>query len=291
MNRAEALKTLQMQHSTQLVEALEVMASVGTLGDLQKLMPFLKHKHSAVIAMAVNATAGIIKENLISRFHDLHPQVRQKLCTLMEQVHPTVIKEIAKDIYGEDEQRRLRAVQILGLMKKNPSVRDILAKLIQDRDQKVRATAINLLGKLIGPNDQQVLLSLLNDPDKRVRANTVEALESLGNKRLVPILLRFRKDQNNRIRGNVIKALYTLGYTEIIPDLLEMLESDNNFMKATALWVVSQICTGTEEVIDLAAHNLLSENTMVRENATKALCALDTPRARGYLHYLSLQQG
>ncbi len=288
MNRTQALKAVEHVSIHQQIGGLQALATIGTLGDLQKIMPFLKHKSSAVAREAVQATAGIIKENLITRFHDLEPQVRQKLGLLMEQVHPKVINEIAKDAYSDDEQRRVRAVQVLGLLKKNPGVRDILAKLIQDRDQKIRATAINLLGKIIGPNDQQILLSLLNDPDKRVRANTVEALESLGNKRLVPVLLRFRKDPNNRIRGNVIKALFTLGYTEVIPDLLEMLESDNNFMKATALWVVSQICTGTGEIIDLAANNLLSDNRMVRENAQKALEALDTPRAKGYLNYLIL---
>ena len=78
---------------------------------------------------------------------------------------------------------------------------------MQDRDVKVRATAINLFGKVIGPNDHQIILSLLGDEDKRVKANTIEALESLGNKRMVPVLLRLRRDPNNRIRGNVLKAL------------------------------------------------------------------------------------
>ncbi|MFP4416494.1 MAG: HEAT repeat domain-containing protein [Chitinispirillaceae bacterium] len=290
MNRDEALKAIEHPSAKYIAAGLHSLAEVGTLADLQKVMSFLKHQSSVVCNEAVLTTANIIKENLISRFHDLQPQVRQKLGALMEQVHPTVINEIAKDIYGEDEQRRLRSVQVLGLLRKNPTVRDILARLIQYRDQKVRATAINLLGKLIGPHDHQILLSLLNDPDKRVRANTVEALESLGNRRLVPVLLRFRKDPNNRIRGNVIKALHTLGYTDIIPDLMEMLESDSNFMKASALWVISQICTGTEEIIDLAARNLLSDNLMVRQNAHNALSALDTPRAHGFLHYLSLRE-
>ena len=55
--------------------------------------------------------------------------------------------------------------------------------------RKDQATAVNLLGKFVGPNDHDLIMSLLNDKDKRVRANTVEALERLGNKRLVPILL------------------------------------------------------------------------------------------------------
>ena len=77
-------------------------------------------------------------------------------------------------------------MQILGLLKKNPKILDILANSYRHRRKNTPATAVNLLGKVVGPNDHDLIMSLLNDKDKRVRANTVEALERLGNKRLVP---------------------------------------------------------------------------------------------------------
>jgi len=157
---------------------------------------------------------------------------------------------------------------------------------VQDRDVKIRATAINLMGKFVDPRDHDVILSLVNDPDKRVRANTIEALEGLGNKRVVPILLRLRKDPNNRIRGNVLKALYNLGFTEISEDLMEMLKSHDNFMRASSLWVVSQIKLVTREIEDQAGYFLLSDDEMVFRNAEKALTALNTPRSQGYIRYL-----
>jgi hypothetical protein len=173
------------------------------------------------------------------------------------------------------------------LLKKNPTIRDILAKLVQDRDEKIRATAVNLLGTLVGPNDHDMILSLLNDKDKRVRANTVEALERLGNKRLVPILLRFRKDPVNRIRGNVIKALYNLGFTGIEDDLSEMLDNTDPLMKASALWVISQIKISHPKLEDRAGFHFLSDNEMVFTNAKKALLAVNSPRTKGYVKYLS----
>ena len=54
-------------------------------------------------------------------------------------------------------------------------------------------------------------------------------------------MLRFRKDPNNRIRGNVIKALFSLGFVDDEDDLLEMINDSSVFMKASALWVISQI--------------------------------------------------
>ena len=202
-------------------------------------------------------------------------------------VSPEIIKDISKDIYSKDENRRLRALQTLGLLKKNPQIRTLLAKLVTDRDVKIRATAVNLLGKIIGPNDQDIILSLLKDKDKRVRANTVEALESLGNKRMVPILQRFRKDPSNRIRGNVLKALYSLGTTDIDPELMKMLESDDNFMKASALWVISQVKISSQKIEDTAGYYMLTDNEMVLNNAKNALSAINTPRSSGYIKYLA----
>ena len=216
--------------------------------------------------------------------------MRQKLGTMMAVLYPTIVDELSKDLYSEHDDRRLRTVQIMGLLKKNPRVRDIMVNLIKDRDVKIRATAVNLLGKIIGAEDTELILSLLSDPDKRVRANTVEALESLGDKRLVPMLLRFKKDPSNRIRGNVLKALFSLGYQGIEDDLLAMIKSSDIFMQASALWVITNVKIRSEELQDAAGFCLLSENEMVVTNARKALMALATPRAKGYLRYLAPQE-
>lgn len=287
MNIEFARKNLQSNNPDNVIAGLKSLGSNGTLQDLQVMMSMVKSPNDLIKKAASDATCQLIRENLIVHFSVLENSIKEKLCIILQSLDPSVVDEISKDLFNENEERRLRAVQILGLLRKNPRIKDILAKLIQDRDVKVRATAVNLLGKTIGPNDHDVILSLLTDSDKRVRANTIEALESLGNKRVVPILLRFRRDFNNRIRGNVLKALYKLGFTEIESDLLEMIECADNFMIASALWVVSQIKFKTKKIEDAAGYCLLSSNEMVLTNATKALSALDSPRSKGYLKYLN----
>ena len=269
-----------------LAKSLELLGSGGKLIDLQPMLVFAKHVDPKVCKTAVVACSILIRNNLITHFHELAPQVRQKLGTVMETLAPQVIDEIAKDLYCNDDPRRVRAVQILGLLKKNPKILELLGKLVQDRDEKVRATAVNLLGKFVGPNDHDLIMSLLNDKDKRVRANTVEALERLGNKRLVPILLRFRKDPINRIRGNVLKALFNLGYKDIEEDVLGMLNNPDNFMKASGLWVIAQLKLQVPKFENLSGFYLLSDNEMVYINSKKALIAINTPRAKGFLAHL-----
>ncbi|MBD3390706.1 MAG: hypothetical protein GF418_01650 [Chitinivibrionales bacterium] len=281
-----ARKDVTAKQPEQVIPALRLLSNEGALTDLQAVLGLLKLGNPTIQKTAIETATTLIRRNLIEHFNELAPQVREKLSQIMESLHPRIIEEISKDIYGDDDQRRLRAVQILGLLKKNPKVRDILAELVKERDEKIRATAIKLLGNLVGPHEQQVVLSLLNDPDKRVRANTVEAIEGLASKRLLPILLRFRKDPNNRIRGNVLKALYKMGHKDIGEDLRQMLASDDDFMKASGLWVVSQTGLHTPQIEELAGKNMVADSEMVASNAAKALKTLNTPRAQGFLRYL-----
>jgi HEAT repeat protein len=286
MNLDNARKNLASTNPDTLAKSLYLIGKFGKLPDLTTVLTFAKHAAPQVRTASVTAASELIRGNLIAHFHELEPQVRQKLGTIMETLDPPVIDDIVKDLYCDDNDRRVRAIQILGLLKKNPKIRELLASLVQDRNEKIRATAVNLLGRIVGPEDQEIVLSLLNDKDKRVRANTVEALEAVGNKKIVPILIRFRKDPNNRIRGNVLKALFILGFTDIEEDILGMLQNADNFMRASGLWVVSKIKIVSPKIEDLAGFYLISDNQMVYNNACSALKSLDTPRSRGYLRYL-----
>jgi HEAT repeat protein len=285
MNLDNAKKNLSSQNPDTVIKSLYLLGKFGRLPELQTVLNFAKNTNTQIRNAAVTAASELIRGNLIAHFHELEPQIRQKLGTIMETLDPPVIDDIVKDLYCDDNDRRIRAIQILGLLKKNPKIRELLANLVQDRNEKIRATAVNLLGRIIGPENQELVLSLLNDKDKRVRANTVEALEAVGNKKIVPILIRFRKDPNNRIRGNVLKALYTLGFTEIQEDLCGMLQSTDNFMRASGLWVISKIKIASQKLEDLAGFYILSDNEMVYNNARNALKTLDTPRSKGYLRY------
>lgn len=286
MNLDNVRKSLDSQEPAIVAKGLQLIGRFGKLADLSAVLNFTKSNINILKMAAVSAASELIRSNLITHFDKMEPAMRQKLGTIMETLAPPVIDDIQKDLFCDDDLRRVRAIQILGLLKKNPRIREILANLVQDRNEKIRATAVNLLGKIVGPEDQELVLSLLNDKDKRVRANTVEALESVGNKKIVPLLLRFRKDPNNRIRGNVLKALFNLGFTDIEKDLLEMLENPDDFLRASGLWVISKIGIHSVTLEDQSGYHLLSDNEMVLINAKNALKSLGTPRALGYLRHL-----
>jgi HEAT repeat protein len=293
MTKEEALHEIRKPSGVlkNTVHAMRLMNKAGTVADIAVLMPIASSGSTdpVIKKLAVEAICSIIKESLLTKFNELTTEMRQKLATILQTLDPKVITEISKDLMSTDNERRLSALQMLGILRRHPRVKDLLAKLLQDRDPKIKATAVILLGKMMGPNDQQLVMTLLSDEDKRVRANTVEALESLGNPRLAPALYKYRKDPSNRIRGNVLKALYNLGQTDIEEDLLEMLNSKEVLHKASALWVVTQVkYNKSAKVTDAAGACLLCDDKMVHKNATQALnvLAATMPRATGYVKYL-----
>jgi hypothetical protein len=286
MNIETARKNLASKQPDEVIGALDFIKESGVLADLPAVMAQIKNMNPQIREQAILAASNLIREKLIEHFRELEPAIRKKLGALLDSLDPMVVDEISKDIISTDAERRIKAVQILGLLKKHPRIRNLLARLIKDRDQKIRATAVNLLGKFTSANDLHIILSLLSDSDKRVRANTIEALESLGNQRVIPFLLRYRKDPNNRIRGNTLKALFNLGQKDIDGNIVEMLESNDPFMMASALWVITQVPVFNRTIEDCAGRCLLIENKMVSDNARKALTAIKTPRALGYLKYL-----
>ena len=290
MTHDEALLEIKSPKSVEnTIMAMSCIAKVGTVADVSTIMPVASSNatNPAIRKLAVEAICSIIKESLLTKFNELTAEMRHKLATILQTLDPKIINELSKDLFSNDNERRLSALQMLGILRRHPRVKDLLAKLLQDRDSKIKATAVILLGKMMGPNDQEMVMTLLNDEDKRVRANTVEALESLGNPRLAPALLKYRKEPNNRIRGNVLKALYNLGHTDIEEDLLEMLNSKEPLQRASALWVVSQVkYTKSPKIIDASGACLLTDNRIVHKNAVAALNSIATPRSLGYLKYL-----
>jgi HEAT repeat protein len=290
MTRDEALLEIKNFHSVEnVIFAMRIIAKVGTVADIFTLMPIATNSSAnpSIKKLTTDAICSIIKESLLTRFNELTPDMRQKLAKILQTLDPKIINELNKDLFSKDNERRLSALQMLGILRRHPRVKEILANLLQDKDTKIRATAITLLGKMMGPNDQHMVLMLLGDDDKRVRANTVEALESMGNPLMVPILSQYRKDPNNRIRGNVLKAIYNLGHADIEEDLLDMLTSADPLQKASALWVITQTkYNDSGKVINAAGSCLLCDNKMVYRNAEAALNAVGTPRCKGYINYL-----
>ncbi|MDR3011976.1 MAG: HEAT repeat domain-containing protein [Chitinispirillales bacterium] len=290
MTRISALKEIQeMKDMRNVMLAFNVISKVGTIADVSTLIPITTNAatNPSVKKMAIGAICSIIKENLLARFNEIPHDTRQKLVLILQTYDPNILNSLYKDLMSDDDNCKMPALQLLGILKHHPKMKDLLIKLLSDKSPKIKATAMSLLSNMVDQNDQQSVVTLLSDADKRVRANTVEVLEAIGNPRLAPVLFKYRKDSNNRVRGNVLKALYNLGTTNIEEDLLEMLNTKDAPLIATALWVIQQTrFRRNPKVLDATGACLTFNDEMVHKRAVAALEAMKTPKSLGYLKHL-----
>ena len=118
MNLENARKNLVSDNPESVIAGLKILAETGKLTDLQPIMALVNHPNQRVKKAAADATASLIRENLITHFHELGAPMREKLGTLMQSMDPAIIDGISEDLYCDEEPRRLRAVQVLGLLRK-----------------------------------------------------------------------------------------------------------------------------------------------------------------------------
>ncbi len=287
----QLVKTLLRSREVQnVIRGIELLRAEGSLADLSALMELMKSELAQVRQKAVETAADLILRNLIQYFGQIQASVRESLAKLLERLDPAVINRISESLYADEEEKRLRAVQVLGLLGKSAKVTQVVSEMVKDKDRKVRATAVHLLGKHSVGKDMSLAVALLNDPDARVRANTVEALEEIGNPAAVGLLLRFRKDSCNRLRGNALKALWNLGHRNVLDELKEMMASEDYLMRATGAWVIGEIGKDNKDMIDLVASRSQDENKLVRENVIKAQLKIGGSLAEKYLQLLCEQE-
>jgi len=266
--------------------AIDECLEKKTLASLKILIPLLNTHDSEVHGLALQAAIEILKVNLMNSYEKMDASIRKGLIHLLNKVSPSITQTLKDEVYSADVPRRVRAIQILGLVQSTGEMEGFLKDLLSDSDETIRAATIASMAEYIGTNQLEVLLSLLNDPNERVRANTVEALGKSGNENLIGILLRHKNEKNNRIRANVLKALWHLGYSEIEKHITEMLNHDEKNMHLSAIWLIGEIARENSKFIPLILNIENKDDAETRARITETLLKLDSELAASYLEKL-----
>ncbi|MFH0921393.1 MAG: HEAT repeat domain-containing protein [Fibrobacterota bacterium] len=287
MDEKNLLIVIQSNDEKAILDALRSVEEGGGISLIKTVIALLKHPNKLVARQAVISAAGLIKRQLVDSWGDIEKNVKDGLASLLMKLNPAVIDHIAKDLYSEKEENRLRTLQVLGLLGQDDKIKQAVSEMLTDPDERLRATAISILKNMMNARDANLIYRVLHDSDPRVRANGVEALETMGLKAMVPSLASLRKDPNNRVRGNVLKALFNLGYKKIDPDLKDMLEHSNRLMRATAGWVLGEVGQSGEPVfIYLIGEYGLDRDLLVRQNMIKSLIKINNDMSLKICKYL-----
>ncbi len=133
--------------------------------------------------------------------------------------------------------------------------------LVDEQWYKVR-NSIYVLGNIPDKESVQILSKLSQDPDIRVRLEIVKALEKIGRPESVGALLTLLKDQEDEVRGSVIASLTALGDKSCLQPLMEHFRHKHKDRMIT-LTAIGKI--GAEESIEFLLKILWDRNEKIKD--------------------------
>jgi len=153
-------------------------------------------------------------------------------------------------LLGDDDPRiRALAVQALGRIG-DPSAADRITELFEDEDPRVRERAVFALGLLgVGGAVVEPPLALLSDPDPSVRGAVAEALGMIGDEKTADRLLTLLTDPEPEV---VARACYSVprfsqpGFA--VDRLIEAGSSDQPAALFACTWALSDLAAQSERL-------------------------------------------
>ncbi len=171
-------------------------------------------------------------------------------------------RELARRVATGRRDDRVRAIQLLGELRDEASVRALVAALA---DPSVRADAARALGEIGDPASAPALAACLDDPSARSAA--IEALGRVADASTVPLLARLSRDPS--LRRDILRILGETGAPEALPHLVRALGS-----RDTAAVAAEGLALLGESAIPSLIRALSAGNTAGR--AREALVAISS---------------
>ena len=129
-----------------------------------------------------------------------------------------------------DQQYELRRTALMALvhMPDSPRVRRWLARLLKDRDPKVRAEATRALGMRGDTHNLVLLRPAFNDTHPEVRWEAVRAVGAMHARAAETAVLQALHDPHPRVVAEAARACAALRETQAIPRLEMLLHSTHD---------------------------------------------------------------
>ncbi len=113
---------------------------------------------------------------------------------------------------------------------------DSLSTFLKSPEPRIRARAVEALGKLQDNSCLQTLVDMLKDPDENVRLETVFALGQIGISDLAEaaLITKLNSIEENEVNIRIIEALGKIGTERTFPILIRLFKSENANLRAEA---------------------------------------------------------
>jgi hypothetical protein len=202
--------------------------------------------------------------NLFKRFLEIDPSFDVKLAERLPNRRETNISEAL------DGPHATRALDILDQTSRGRRLLPIVGHLPTYRDIRISAKATLFVGRrVLNPSWTR---RQLDQRDQRVRANAVESLWGLNSPAAMHVLEDCAEDVNNRVSGNSLLGLHILGRSEVERRVLELAADGKHEFRSTAAWIMGRM--GSKECFDRLTALVRDDHPQVRSTALRSLIEL-----------------
>ncbi len=194
--------------------------------------------------------------------------------SLHEEAEPMIVftgeqslESLIKDLHDEDPNVREYALGSLAELEDARSIDLITEVLLNDEDEYVRMSAVDLLG-YIGSEAAGSLREALQDENVEVRESAVEALG------VIRALEGALSDEVKDVRMSAVEVLGDIGSEVSIDSLRKVLQDEDVEVRKSAMGALGAI-GGDEAVLALEGTLLLEEDEDLWQFATEVLSSLE----------------
>ncbi|MBL8682947.1 MAG: HEAT repeat domain-containing protein [Myxococcales bacterium] len=153
----------------------------------------------------------------------------------------------------------------------------VIIRALEDPDERVRATAAELAGRLRIRAAREPILRWLDDPQASLRAAAARALATIGDATAIPALTRLFNDRDSDVKLAAVQAVGVIGGQAAVVPLLDRLSDDDSDVRIAAARALGEL--GDARAV-LSLLGVLQDPTAeVREAVCTALGRLRDERA------------
>lgn len=172
------------------------------------------------------------------------------------------------DLEDADPEKRLGAIEILGLIGSKQSVWPLL-NAVASKNELICFSATNALKGLQAPNLMETLIDILAVPERWPPARIAEIILARGKEGVMPLLERLSTAPAVS-RGYIIELLGELGDMRAIPYLINAIEDDDPVIRAKGASALARLNGPVTGVADSLLQALEDEAWEVRAQAALA---------------------
>ncbi len=205
----------------------------------------------------------------------------------------------------DDKLAALATLRMMVIIKKHKyplsdssreKIKQLLIKATKDKDPRIRAAAVNVLGNMEDADVIQTLIKVYEDKDPQVRVEVIRKLGSIKNVDVIPALIKATKDEDRVVRVIAAYGLGSIKNVDVIPALIESSEDIDPWVRETAVRSLGN--AGNADVIPLiekiASEDPYSKKVTdgslmypVREEAQRASEQLKSMKAKSGKEYIT----